>query len=173
MALLADPLGIKRKNCVALGDRMQMNRLDHAGSESDSFSFDQNQFNQLQWGIGIERIKNRRQRRFFIDFDGTYAKIHGNQKGGEYNGHAKCKCLHTLLAFIGNIPIYGKVQPSNVRCAEATAQTLNDTLPYLQLKLPNKQFIFGQMVSFESRSCSSYAMDAVLILWLVMPVMQN
>ena len=142
MALLADTVGIIRKNCRALGGLMQIFRLDHAGCKSDSFNFDQPQFYRLLLDLCIERLKNSRQKRFFIDFDGTYAEIHGDQEGGKYNGHAKCKCLHTLLAFIGNIPIYGKVQPGNVRCAEATAQALNDIVPYLQQKLPNKQFIF-------------------------------
>ena len=142
MALLADTVGIIRKNCRALGGLMQIFRLDHAGPKSDSFNFDQPQFYQVLLDYCVERLKNSRQKRFFIDFDGTYAEIHGDQEGGKYNGHAKCKCLHTLLAFIGNIPIYGKVQPGNVRCAEATAQALNDIVPYLQRKLPNKQFIF-------------------------------
>ncbi len=147
MALLADTLGIKRKNCQVLGGLMQMFRLDHASCDSDSadvkmFRFDQKRFNQLLLDYCVERLKNNRKRRIIIDFDGTYAEIHGNQKGGKFNGHAKCNCLHSLLAFIGNIPIYGKVQPGNVRCAEATAQALNDIVPYLQQKLPNKQFMF-------------------------------
>ena len=142
MALLADTFGIKRKNCRALGSMMQIFRLDHAGCKSNSFSFDQHQFYRLLLDICIERLKNSRKRLVFIDFDGTYAEIHGDQEGGKYNGHPKCHCLHTLLAFIGNIPIYGKVQPGNVRCAEATAQALKDIVPYLQQKLPNKQFIF-------------------------------
>ncbi len=126
---------------------MQMSRLDHASCESDSadvkmFRFFQNLFNQLLLDICVERLKNSRKRRVIIDVDGTYAEIHGNQKGGEYNGHAKCNCLHTLLAFIGNMPLYGKVQPGNVRCAKATAEALNDIVPYLQRKLPNKQFMF-------------------------------
>ena len=126
---------------------MQMHRLDNASCDSDSadvkmVNFTQNQFHQLLLDNCVERLKNNHQRRAIIDFDGTYAEIHGDQEGGKYNGHAKCKCLHTLLAFIGNIPIYGKVQPGNVRCAEATAQALNDIVPYLQQKLPNKQFIF-------------------------------
>ena len=137
MALLADTVGIKQKNCRALGGLMQMFRLDHASCESDSvdvkmFSFDQLQFYQLLLDICIGRLKNSRQQRVYIDVDGTYAEIHCDQMGGKYNGHAKCHCLHTLLAFIGNIPIYGKVQPGNVRCAEATAQDLNDLVPYLQ-----------------------------------------
>ena len=147
MALLADTVGIKRKNCQKLGSLMQMYRLDHASCDSDAadvkmFRFDQHQFQQLQLDYAIARIKNSRKRQVIIDFDGTYAEIHGNQKGGEYNGHPKCKYLHTLLAFIGNIPIYGKVQPGNVRCGDATIQALKDIVPHLKQKLPNKQFIF-------------------------------
>ena len=83
MALLADSFGIKRKNCRALGGLMQMFRLDHASCESDSadmkmFSFDQHQFYQLLLDICIERLKNSRKRRVFINFDGIYAEIHGN-----------------------------------------------------------------------------------------------
>ena len=147
MALLADTVGIKRKNCQVSGSLMQMFRLDHASCDSDSadvkmFRFDLLQFQQLQLDYAIERIKKSRKRQVIIDFDGTYAEVHGNQKGGKFNGHAKSKCLHTLLAFIGNIPIDGKVQPGNVRCVDATIQALKDIVPYLKQKLPNKQSIF-------------------------------
>ena len=88
MALLADAVGIKRKNCRALGGLMQMFRLDHASCDSDSadvkmFSFDQLQFYQLLLDYCIEHLKNSHQRRVYIDVDGTYAEIHGDQKGGK------------------------------------------------------------------------------------------
>ena len=86
MALLADTAGITRKNCRALGGLMQMFRLDHASCESDAadikmFSFDQHQFFRLLLDLCIERLKNSRQRLIIIDFDGTYAEIHGDQEG--------------------------------------------------------------------------------------------
>ena len=157
MALLADIPGIKRKNCEPLGDRTQMFRIEQATSESDSpdtkmFSFNQEAFNQLLLDNCFERIKNNRQQFVMIDFDGTSVETHGQQEGRKYNGHSKCLCLHTLLAFVGNNPIYGIVQPGNVRCAKATAAALDNIVPYFQQKLPNKLPVFRADGEFRTPS---------------------
>ena len=155
MAFLADTLGINRKHCKALGDRSQMRRLEQAGGNSDSpdtnmFDFDQDDFNQSLLENFVERSKDSRKQWSIIDFDGTVSEAHGHQQGREINGHKKCHGFYTVLGFSGNEPVYGKVQPGNVRCTDATKQALDHIVPYFQQELPNKQLIFRADGEFRS-----------------------
>ena len=66
-----------------------------------------------------------------------------------FNGHAGFHYLQTVLAFVNDNSIYGKVQPGNVNCAEATAKTLDDIISHFQQVLPNKRIIFRADVEFQ------------------------
>ncbi len=62
--------------------------------------------------------------------DATADQLYGNQVGGAWNGFYQYKCLLTLLAFVGPLPVFCRTRAGEVDGALGTVEALEKIVPF-------------------------------------------
>lgn len=111
----------------------QGSRLPSQPTLSRSVEMLSNRHNQevLRDGL-VELAALRRDRRKIncLDIDSTPCRVHGNQPGGEFNGHYHQRIYHALMAIDGECGdmLAATLRPGNVHTAQGAGEFIIDTV---------------------------------------------
>jgi hypothetical protein len=76
-----------------------------------------------------------------LDFDATDDIIHGSQEDSFFHGYYKNYCYLPLYCFIGSVPVWAQLRPSNIDASKGTVEALQKIVPMIQQRCPNAKII--------------------------------
>ncbi len=117
LALLADRLEAKRKDCAALAGKRTVNRLEHGprgdGDRYHKIGHDAAAVEDLFVDLFLD-AHARPPKRIVLDLDATDDPLHGHQEGRFFHGYYDCYCYLPLYVFCGRHLLAAKLRRSNI-----------------------------------------------------------
>lgn len=116
LALLAEKLGARRKDCAAVAGKSTLNRLELSGPEATRYHKIGHD------GAAIERLlvdlflesRDKAPEEIVLDFDATDDPLHGEQEGRFFHGYYDCYCYLPLHVFCGRDLLAAKLRRADI-----------------------------------------------------------
>lgn len=89
-----------------------------------------------------------------IDLDATDDIIHGLQEGRFYHGYYRNYCYLPLYAFIGSVPVWAQLRPSDIDASKGTVDALKKIVQAIRSHCPKARIIV--------RADSGFCRDEIL-----------
>ena len=159
LALLADKLAGKRKDCAPLAGKSTLNRLEHAPpkgrpSRYHRIEHDPEALQDLLLELFIESWGDGRPPELVLDIDSTDDEVHGRQEGRFFHGYYGHYCLLPLYVTCGGQPLLARLKPGNADPAGGAREELARIVERLRLRWPGLRIIL--------RGDSAYAREELL-----------
>lgn len=76
-----------------------------------------------------------------LDFDATDDIIHGLQEGRFFNAFYDNYCYLPLYCFLGDVPVWAQLRPSDIDASKGTVEALKRIVPAIRRRCPNARII--------------------------------
>jgi hypothetical protein len=89
-----------------------------------------------------------------LDFDSTDFPIHGTQENRFFHGYYGNYCYLPLYCFMGSVPLWAQLRPSNIDASSGTLEALAQIVPAIRKRCPHARIIV--------RGDSGFCRDAIM-----------
>ncbi|MBN1980728.1 MAG: IS1380 family transposase [Chitinivibrionales bacterium] len=90
--------------------------------------------------IGVETLSGDTAE-VVLDFDATDDIIHGLQQGRFFNAYYDNYCYLPLYCFMGSIPLWAQLRPSDIDASTGTVEALQKIVPAIRSRCPTARII--------------------------------
>jgi hypothetical protein len=116
LALLAEKLEARRKDCAPVAGKSTLNRLELSGSQATRYhriGHDAAAVERLFVDLFLESRAGAPEE-IVLDFDATDDPLHGDQEGRFFHGYYDCYCYLPLYVFCGRDLLAAKLRRANI-----------------------------------------------------------
>ncbi len=157
LALFADGLEPRRRDCAALAGKSTLNRLEHAPVGGDGryhkIGHDAAAFETLFVDLFVD-AHGRPPKRMTLDLDATDDPLHGQQEGRFFHGYYGCYCYLPLYIFCGRHLLAAKLRPSNIDAAAGSVEEVERIVERIRGRWPKVKILL--------RADSGFAREALM-----------
>ncbi|MBN1982912.1 MAG: transposase [Chitinivibrionales bacterium] len=76
-----------------------------------------------------------------LDFDATDDIIHGLQQGHFFNAYYDNYCYVPLYCFMGSIPLWAQLRPSDIDASKGTVEALHKIIAAIRRRCPHARIV--------------------------------
>ena len=157
-----DPLGKERRlqkdRGFACASPATLNRLELGAKFSDRYrkvSVDPLQMEAALLELGV-RCLPKDGELFVLDLDATDDPLHGKQEGAFFHGYYGNHCYLPLFGFVGDIPLWAQLRPSNQDASAGTEEALAKIIPAIRKRFPKVKIVVRADSGFSRESIMAW-----------------
>jgi hypothetical protein len=150
MAVLADKLTAKRKNCAPVAGKSTLNRLELGGEESTLYhkvGHDPLAIEAAFVDLFID-AQTRPPRQIILDLDATDDPLHGHQEDRFFHGYYDCYCYLPLYIFCGRHLLAAKLRRSNIDASAGAVEEVARVITRIRSRWPRARILLRADAGF-------------------------
>jgi Transposase DDE domain group 1 len=150
MAVLADKLTAKRKNCAPVAGKSTLNRLELGGEESTLYhkvGHDPLAIEAAFVDLFID-AQTRPPQQIILDLDATDDPLHGHQEGRFFHGYYDCYCYLPLYIFCGRHLLAAKLRRSNIDASAGAVEEVARVITRIRSRWPRARILLRADAGF-------------------------
>ena len=150
MAVLADKLTAKRKNCAPVAGKSTLNRLELGGERSTLYhkvGHDPLAIEAAFVDLFID-AQTRPPRQIILDLDATDDPLHGHQEGRFFHGYYDCYCYLPLYIFCGRHLLAAKLRRSNIDASAGAVEEVARVITRIRSRWPRARILLRADAGF-------------------------
>jgi hypothetical protein len=150
MAVLADKLTAKRKNCAPVAGKSTLNRLELGREEPTLYhkiGHDPLAIEAAFVDLFIE-AHTRPPRQIILDLDATDDPLHGHQEGRFFHGYYDCYCYLPLYIFCGRHLLAAKLRRSNIDASAGAVEEVARVITRIRARWPRARILLRADAGF-------------------------
>ena len=144
LALFADRLEAKRKDCAALAGKSTVNRLEHAprngGDRYHKIGHDPQALQHVFVDVFLD-AHAKIPKEIVLDLDATDDPLHGHQEGRFFHGYYDCYCYLPLYVFCGRHLLAAKVRRSNIDASAGAKDEVARIIAQIRRRWPKVRIL--------------------------------
>jgi hypothetical protein len=156
MAVLADKLAARRKDCAPAAGKSTLNRLELSREQATRYhkiAHDPAAIEGLFVTLFLEAHQTA-PREIILDLDATDDPLHGHQEERFFHGYYDCYCYLPLYVFCGRHLLAAKLRPANIDGAAGAIEEIARIVVQIRARWPLVRIIL--------RADSGFARDAMM-----------
>jgi hypothetical protein len=150
MAVLADKLTAKRKNCAPVAGKSTLNRLELGGEGSTLYhkvGHDPLAIEAAFVDLFID-AQTRPPRQIILDLDATDDPLHGHQEDRFFHGYYDCYCYLPLYIFCGRHLLAAKLRRSNIDASAGAVEEVARVITRIRSRWPRARILLRADAGF-------------------------
>jgi hypothetical protein len=150
MAVLADKLTAKRKNCAPVAGKSTLNRLELGRAEPTLYhkiGHDPLAIEAAFVDLFIE-ANTRPPRQIILDLDATDDPLHGHQEGRFFHGYYDCYCYLPLYIFCGRHLLAAQLRRSNIDASAGAVEEVARVITRIRRRWPRVRILLRADAGF-------------------------
>jgi hypothetical protein len=156
MAVLADKLAARRKDCAPVAGKSTLNRLELSRETATRYHKIAHEPARIE-GLFVDlfvEAHNQPPGQIILDLDATDDPLHGHQEGRFFHGYYDCYCYLPLYVFCGDQLLAAKLRPADVDGAAGAVEEVARIVAQIRRHWPQVRVVL--------RADSGFAREALM-----------